>query len=102
MARGLVLSRPFPTCLRRPYLFPCVGKDRGEKDAWLRLAHIANAIQTSPDFQLLRTHELTLRALQYAPPVTVHKICKQLRFNICGKNALHSKFTGQCEFAGVL
>ena len=22
-----------PTCLRRPYLFPCVGKDRGEKDA---------------------------------------------------------------------
>ena len=77
------------------------GKEE-ETDAWLRLAHIANAIQTSPDFQLLRTHELTLRALQYAPPVMVHKICKQLRFNICGKNALHSKFTGQCEFAGVL
>ena len=70
MARGLVLSRPFPTCLRRPYLFPCAGKDRGEKDAWLRLAHIANAIQTSPDFLVgtnTRTHPTgaTVRAACY-------------------------------------
>ena len=32
--RRLVSSRSFPTCLRRPNLFPCVGKDWGEKDAF--------------------------------------------------------------------
>ena len=35
--RGLVPSRPFLTRLRRPYLFPCAGKDRGEKGAWGRV-----------------------------------------------------------------
>ena len=49
--------------------------------------------------QSLRTHKLTLRVLNYAPPVTGQQICGQLRFNICGKNALRSKFTKQYEFA---
>ena len=40
--------------------------------------------------------------LWYAPPVTVQQICEQLRFNICGKNALRSKFAGQYGFALVL
>ena len=44
---------------------------------------------------------LTLRALWYAPPVTVHRICKQLRFNICGENALRLKFARQYRFAAV-
>ena len=34
MARGLVPSRPFPTCLRRPHLFRLAGKDGGEKGRW--------------------------------------------------------------------
>ena len=106
MARGLVPSRPFPTCLRRPCLFRLAGKDRGEKGRWLRLlrlVHAAGAIRASPDFRLLRTHVLTLRVLWYAPPVTVYQICKQLLLllNDCGKNALRSKFAEQYEFAGV-
>ena len=39
--------------------------------------------------------------LWYAPPVTVHRICKQLRFNICGENALRLKFARQYRFAAV-
>ena len=34
MARGLVPSKPFPTCLRRPHLFRLAGKDGGEKGRW--------------------------------------------------------------------
>ena len=34
--------------------------------------------------------------------VTVHQICGSLRLNVCGKNALRSKFAGQYEFALVL
>ena len=66
----------------------------------MRLVRTAGAIQVSPDFRLLRTHQVTLRALWYAPPVMVQQICRQLRFNICGKNALRSKFVRQYEFAG--
>ena len=36
----------------------------------------AGTTQVVPDFQLLRTHKLTLRTLRYAPPVTVHQICE--------------------------
>ena len=89
------------SCLRRPYLFSRKRKDMEEKSAWTRLVHPAGATQVSPDFQSLRTRKLTLRALDYAPPVTVHQICKQLRLNDCGKNALRSKFVGQYEFAEV-
>ena len=35
--RRLVPSWSFLTRLRRPYLFPCAGKDRGEKGAWGRV-----------------------------------------------------------------
>ena len=49
----------------------------------------------------MRTHRLTLRALWYAPPVTVHQLCEWLRFNICGKNALRSKFAERYGFAGI-
>ena len=67
----------------------------------MRLVHPAGATQVSPDFQSLRTRKLTLRALDYAPPVTVYQICMQLLLNDCGKNALRSKFVGQYEFAEV-
>ena len=100
--RRPVPPRLLQTCLWRPCLFRLAGKDRGEKGRWVRLVHIAGAIQASTDFWLLRTHILTLRTLWYAPSVAVPQTCKQLRLNDCGKNALHSKFTGQCEFAGVL
>ena len=89
-------------CLRRPLLFRLAGKEGGEKGRWLRLVRTAGTTQVVPDFQLLRTHKLTLRALYCAPPVTVQQICEQLRFNICGKNALRSKFAGQYGFARVL
>ena len=44
--------RKFATacCLRRPYLFPCAGKDRGEKGAWLRLVHAASEFRRAPMF----------------------------------------------------
>ena len=32
--QGFVPSWSFLTCLRRPYLFPCAGKDMEEKGAW--------------------------------------------------------------------
>ena len=70
-----------------------------EKSAWTRLVRAAGVIQASPDFRMLRTHILTLQALWYAPPVTGLQICKQLRLNGCGKNALRSKLAGQYEFA---
>ena len=55
----------------------------------------------APALSSLQAHLLTLRALWYAPPVTVHRICKQLRFNICGENALRLKFARQYRFAAV-
>ena len=102
MARGLVPSRPFPTCLRRPYLFSRKRKDREEKSAWTRLVHSAVRFRQESDLQILRTHILPLRALWYAPPVTGRQICEQLPLNGCGENALHLKFAGQYGFAGVL
>ena len=39
--QGLIPSRPFPTCLRRPYLFSHKRKDMEEKSAWKRLVHSA-------------------------------------------------------------
>ena len=46
-------SCPVPagwSCLRRPYLFPCAGKDRGEKGARVRLVHTTGAVSVSTDF----------------------------------------------------
>ena len=71
MARGLVPSRPFPTCLRRPYLFSRKRKDREEKSAWTRLVHSAVRFRQESDLQILRTHILpygrygTRRLLRY-------------------------------------
>ena len=42
-----------------------------------------------------------LRALWYAPPVTVQQVCEQLHLNGCGKNALRLKFAKQHGFAAV-
>ena len=90
-------------CLRRPYLFRLAGKDRGEKGRWNTVgARCGCGSGGIPNFLSLQTHILTLRALWYAPPVTVHQICEQLRLNGCGKNALRLKFARQYEFAGVL
>lgn len=90
--RRPVPPRLLQTCLRRPCLFRLAGKDRGEKGRWVRLVHIAGAIQASTDFWLLRTHILTLRALWYAPPVAVQQICEQLRLNHRDKSALRLYF----------
>ena len=68
----------------------------------MRLVSAAGTVQAEPVFKSLRTHIRTLRALQYAPPVTGHQICEQLRLNDCDKNALRLKFARQYEFAGVM
>ena len=60
--------------LRRPYLFRLAGKDREEKG---RLAAFgAFCVYNLGKYQflwLLRTPQVTLRALHYAPPVTVQQ-----------------------------
>ena len=69
--RGLVPSWSFLTCLRRPYLFPCAGKDRGEKGrlvtVWCILPLNSGGYQC---FGLAFHTGLTLRASWYAPPDT--------------------------------
>ena len=61
--------------LRWPCLFRLAGKDRGEKGrlvtAWCVLRV---RFRREPELQSLRTHQVTLRALWYAPPVTVHQV----------------------------
>ena len=54
--------------LRRPYLFPCAGKDRGEKGAWMRLVLSASEFRREPIFQASFHTIVTLRASYYAPP----------------------------------
>ena len=49
--RRLVPSGSFLTRLRRPYLFPCAGKDRGEKGAWTRLVLPASDFRREAMFQ---------------------------------------------------
>ena len=70
MARGLVPSRPFPTCLRRPYLFSRKRKDREEKSAWMRLVLSASDFRRAPMFWASFHSILTSRASDYAPPDT--------------------------------
>ena len=57
LATKVQTSEAFPTCLRRPYLFPCAGKDRGEKGAWTRLVRSAGTILAS--INLLSLYEPT-------------------------------------------
>ena len=59
--RRLVPSWSFLTRLRRPYLFPCAGKDRGEKGAWMRLVLSASEFRRGPGFQASFHSEVTLR-----------------------------------------
>ena len=68
--RGLVLSRPVLTRLRRPYLFSRKRKDRGEKSAWMRLMRSASEFKQAPSFGLAFHMVLTLWASYYAPPDT--------------------------------
>ena len=68
--RRLVPSWSFLTRLRRPYLFPCAGKDRGEKGAWMRLVLSASEFRREPIFQASFHTIVTLRASYYAPPDT--------------------------------
>ena len=68
--RRLVPSWWFLTRLRRPYLFPCAGKDRGEKGAGLRLVHPASDFRWEAMLQASFYTILTLRASWYAPPDT--------------------------------
>ena len=68
--RRLVPSWSFLTRLRRPYLFPCAGKDRGEKGARLRLVLPASEFRREPIFQASLHTIVTLRASYYAPPDT--------------------------------
>ena len=69
--RRLVPSWSFLTRLRRPYLFPCAGKDRGEKGAWGYGVHSASEFRRNPSFWLSFHTRLTSRASWYAPPDTV-------------------------------
>ena len=64
--------RKFATagCLRRPYLFPCAGKDRGEKGAWGYGVHSASEFRRNPSFWLSFHTKLTSRAFWYTPPDT--------------------------------
>ena len=68
--RRLVPPWSFLTCLRRPYLFPRAGKDRGEKGAGLRLVHPASDFRWEAMFQASFHTILTSRASWYAPPDT--------------------------------
>ena len=57
-------SKAFPTCLRRPYLFSCKRKDRGEKSAWTRLVRAADTIQVSTNFIVVaNTHRYLTTAM---------------------------------------
>ena len=68
--RRLVPSWSFLTRLRRPYLFPCAGKDRGEKGAWLRLVHAASEFRRAPMFWSGVPLGGHLTSFSYAPPDT--------------------------------
>ena len=68
--QGFVPSWSFLTRLRRPYLFRLAGKDRGEKDARLRLVLPASEFRLEPMFQASFHLGVTLRASYYAPPDT--------------------------------
>ena len=83
--------------------FPPCRKRQGRKGALGRVWCVLRVrFREAPKFQSLRAHKLTLRALNYAPPVTGHQIYKQLRLNECGKLALRSKLARQYGFALVL
>ena len=58
------------TRLRRPYLFPCAGKDRGEKSAWGCGVLSASEFRREPGLQASFHSGVTLRAFDYAPPDT--------------------------------
>ena len=68
--QGFVPSWSFLTRLRRPYLFPCAGKDRGEKGARLRLVLPASEFRREPIFQASFHTIVTSRVSDYAPPDT--------------------------------
>ena len=68
--QGFVPSWSFLTRLRRPYLFPCAGKDRGEKGAGMRLALPASELRQLPMLQASFHTIVTLRIFWYAPPDT--------------------------------
>ena len=68
--RRLVPLWSFLTRLRRPYLFPCAGKDRGEKGAGMRLVLPASELRQLPMLQASFHTIVTLRIFWYAPPDT--------------------------------
>ena len=68
--QGFVPSWSFLTRLRRPYLFPCAGKDRGEKGAWGYGVHSASEFRQAPIFQASFHSVVTLRGFDYALPDT--------------------------------
>ena len=73
LATKVQTSEAFPMRRRRPYLFPCAGKDRGEKGAWTRLVRSAGTILAS--INLLSLYEPTYSPYgRYAPPVTKQQI----------------------------
>ena len=57
--------------------FPPCRKRQGRKGALGRVWCVLRVrFREAPKFQSLRAHKLTLRALNYAPPVTVQQICE--------------------------
>ena len=68
--QGFVPSWSFLTRLRRPYLFPCAGKDMEEKVAWGYGVHSASEFRQAPIFQASFHTIVTLRVSDYALPDT--------------------------------
>ncbi len=70
--QGFVPSWSFLTRLRRPYLFPCAGKDRGERGAWGYVwCFLPLNLGGNQCFRRRSTRESPSRASYYAPPDTV-------------------------------
>ena len=68
--QGFVPSWSFLTRLRRPYLFPCAGKDREEKGAGGCEVLSASEFRRAPMLQASFHSVVTLRVSCYAPPDT--------------------------------
>ena len=86
MARGLVPSRPFPTSLRRPYLFRLAGKDRGEKGRWVTIwCMLRLNLGGNQCFSWRSTRESPYEFLTTRRLIRWDQICEQLPLNICSQ-----------------
>ena len=71
--RATLLCRGIPACLRQPILFRLAGKEWGEKGRLDVFGACCRYDLGKYQFYSRYEHTLTLQALNYAPPVTVHQ-----------------------------